>query len=118
MRANRLKTIRRKLTPTTCIFLGILLSGCAGNIPPAPPEERSAADPWEPLNRRIHNFNQGFDSITTKPLAKGYQRLFPEPMQRGIANFSNNLVTPLFIVNNLLQGKFKRKPQRNRPIPG
>jgi phospholipid-binding lipoprotein MlaA len=29
-------------------------------------------------------------------------------MQRGIANFSNNLLAPLHIINNLLQGKFQR----------
>lgn len=97
-----------RLPVIASILIQVMLVGCAGSIPPAPPEERSPADPWEPLNRRISNFNDGFDSISTKPLARGYQRLLPETMQRGIGNFSNNLVTPLYIANNLLQGKFKR----------
>ncbi len=35
--------------------------------------ERSAADPWEPLNRSIRMFNGGLDAVTLKPLAKGYR---------------------------------------------
>jgi len=85
-----------------------MLAGCAGSIPPAAKEDRDPADPWEPLNRRIHNFNQGVDKISFKPLAKGYQRILPEPMQRGVTNFSKNLLGPLYIINNFLQGKFRR----------
>jgi phospholipid-binding lipoprotein MlaA len=85
-----------------------MLVGCAGSIPPAAKEDRAPSDPWEPLNRRIHNFNQGVDKISLKPLAKGYQRILPERMQRGVNNFSKNLRGPLFIINNFLQGKFRR----------
>jgi phospholipid-binding lipoprotein MlaA len=85
-----------------------LLAACAGSIPAAPKEDRSPADPWEPLNRRIGNFNEAVDSVSFKPLAKGYQAVLPEPLQQGIGNFSNNLLGPLFIINNLLQGKFQR----------
>jgi phospholipid-binding lipoprotein MlaA len=88
------------------IFMSV--TGCAGSIPAAPKEERSPADPWEPLNRRISNFNEGLDKVTLKPLAKGYQAVLPEPMQRGVTNFSKNLFGPLYIINNLLQGKFRR----------
>ncbi len=97
-----------QLIAIVCAVVLTTLAGCAGTIPAAPKEERSPADPWEPLNRRISNFNDTVDSVTLKPLAKGYQAILPDPMQRGIANFSNNLLGPLYIVNNLLQGKFKR----------
>jgi phospholipid-binding lipoprotein MlaA len=89
------------------LFLTMMV-GCAGTIPPAAREDRAPADPWEPLNRRISNFNNGLDKVTMKPIAKGYQALLPDPMQQGITNFSNNLLGPLFIINNLLQGKFKK----------
>jgi phospholipid-binding lipoprotein MlaA len=82
-----------------------VLTACAGNIPAAPKEERAEYDPWEPLNRRIHNFNDGLDKVTLKPLAKGYQTIMPEFAERGVHNFSRNLVSPLFIINNFLQGK-------------
>lgn len=92
----------------TLLLAAILQSACATQQPAAAPEDRSPADPWEPLNRRIHAFNMNVDRFTFKPLARGYEALFPDPMRRGINNFSRNLVTPLFIINNLLQGKFDR----------
>ncbi len=92
-----------------CLILTILLvSGCATSIPAAPPEERAEYDPWEPLNRRISSFNDSVDRVTLKPLAKGYETIFPRFARTGINNFFNNLRTPLHIVNNLLQGKVIR----------
>lgn len=85
-----------------------LSSGCAGNIPAAPKDQRAASDPWEPLNRRIHNFNDGVDKVTLKPLAKGYQAVLPDFVERGVGNFSANLRGPSYIINNLLQGKVRR----------
>ena len=98
----------RLLRAALCMIIVTMFAGCAGNIPPAAKEDRAPSDPWEPLNRRIHNFNQGVDKISFKPLAKGYQRVLPETMQRGVNNFSRNLLGPLFIINNFLQGKFRR----------
>ena len=86
----------------------LIVSGCATTHPPAAKEDRSPADPWEPLNRHISAFNNNVDRITFKPLARGYVALFPDPMRRGINNFSKNLFGPLYIINNFLQGKFKR----------
>ena len=89
------------------LFVALALtSGCASQ-PAAPPEERSVADPWEPLNRQIHGFNSGLDNVTLKPLAKGYQAVVPQVIRTGIGNFSANLRTPLNMVNQLLQGKGK-----------
>jgi len=93
-----------------CLLLACtaVLAGCATSMPAAPKDERSPADPWEPMNRRIKAFNDTVDRYTFKPLAKGYQAIVPGKMQRGIHNFSTNLFAPLYIVNNLLQGKFRR----------
>lgn len=88
-----------------CICAVTMLAACAGNIPAAPKDQRAEYDPWEPLNRRIHNFNQGFDKVTFKPLAKGYQAIMPGFAEKGVHNFSVNLLGPLFMINNLLQGK-------------
>src|SRR5690606_1664964 len=63
------------------------------------------ADPWEPMNRRIHGFNSSLDKYTAKPIAEGYEKVIPEVMRKGVRNFSNNLRGPLHIINNLLQGK-------------
>jgi phospholipid-binding lipoprotein MlaA len=86
----------------------LVASGCATQHPPTPREDRSPADPWEPLNRRIHAFNNNVDKVSFKPLAKAYEAVLPMPVRQGIGNFSLNLLGPLFIVNNFLQGKFQR----------
>ncbi len=82
-----------------------IISGCATSIPAAPKEERADYDSWEPMNRRISAFNENVDRFTLKPLAKGYEAIFPSPIRRGINNFSRNLLIPLSIINNFLQGK-------------
>lgn len=102
------RTKHRLMQAALGLLVVTVIAGCAGNIPPASKENRAPSDPWEPLNRRMRNFNQGVDKISFKPLAKGYQRVIPETMQRGVNNFSRNLLGPLNIINNFLQGKFKR----------
>ena len=92
----------------TLLAAAWLLGGCASAMPPAAKEDRSSADPWEPLNRQISAFNETVDSVTFKPLAKGYEKVVPRFIRRGINNFSRNLLGPLNIINNLLQGKVQR----------
>jgi phospholipid-binding lipoprotein MlaA len=96
--------MRCSLTSSLIIITLFLASGCASN-PSAPKEERSPADPWEPLNRQIHGFNRGLDTVTLKPLAKGYAKIIPKFLRTGIRNFSSNLRTPLNAINSFLQGK-------------
>lgn len=95
------------------IVLTAVASGCASTPeekPPAAAAEqssaiRSPADPWEPLNRPIYAFNQTFDSLTYKPIAKVYEFVIPAIVRQGVTNFSRNLRTPLVMINNGLQGK-------------
>jgi phospholipid-binding lipoprotein MlaA len=68
-------------------------------------QERSPADPWEPMNRGTYAVNRGLDKVTLKPLSQGYKKITPNFVRRGISNFFANLRIPLTIVNNLLQGK-------------
>lgn len=93
-------------TLASIIIALLLTSGCASH-PSAPKEERSEADPWEPLNRQIHGFNTGLDKVTLKPLAKGYAIIIPKFLRTGIRNFSSNLRTPLNAINSFLQGKWE-----------
>ena len=98
--------MRFSFAVSSCLIAVLLVSGCALK-PAVPKEDRSPADPWEPLNRQIQGFNHGLDTVTFKPLAKGYQKVFPQWMRTGIRNFSFNLRAPLNAINNFLQGKGK-----------
>ena len=88
-----------------CASIVLLTGGCASSIKAAPPDQRSAADPWEPLNRNIDTFNTNVDKVTLKPLAKGYRKVLPNFARRGISNFFANLAVPGTALNNFLQGK-------------
>ncbi len=79
-------------------------SGCAT----VPPGDRVAHDPWEGLNRSMYALNDAVDSVTLKPVAKGYKKVIPEPIRDGVSNFARNLATPRNSVNNFLQGKPSR----------
>lgn len=82
----------------------IVTSGCS-SIPAAPREQRAESDPWEPMNRQIHGFNRGFDKVLLKPLARGYEFIFPQFFRTGVRNFSSNLRQPLNVIGSFLQGK-------------
>ncbi|MEE4637243.1 MAG: VacJ family lipoprotein, partial [Wenzhouxiangella sp.] len=83
--------------------VGLLLTGCATTA--SPPAERSAADPWEPMNRQIFAFNRAADRAVVRPVARGYQAVTPAPVRTGVTNFFDNLRSPVVILNLLLQGR-------------
>jgi len=62
-------------------------------------------DPWEGYNRRIHRFNNVVDRYVFRPLAVGYKRVVPDPVQAGISRFFSNLGVPGTAVNQILQGR-------------
>jgi phospholipid-binding lipoprotein MlaA len=72
---------------------------------PAPATMPSSYDPWEPLNRRVHAFNNAVDRRIATPLARAYVAVVPRPARLGVSNFFNNLGQPVSAVNALLQGK-------------
>jgi len=69
------------------------------------PGSRAVYDPWEPMNRAIFAFNEFADHWLVEPLATGWDTVVPEPVQRGIDHFFQNLSTPRRLANDLLQGK-------------
>jgi phospholipid-binding lipoprotein MlaA len=71
-------------------------------------EEMTIADPIEPVNRAIFQFNDKFYFWALKPAAKGYNAVVPEPARISVKNFFKNVEMPIRFVNSLLQGKFKR----------
>ena len=87
--------VRAKLALPLFMLLSLLLGGCASQ----------SIDPYESANRKVQSFNDGVDKYLLKPVAKGYQAILPDFVERGVANFFANLSDPFIAVNQLLQGK-------------
>ena len=86
----------------TCLLLlagSLAMTGCASS-PMANP-----ADPLEPFNRTMFEFNDALDRGIVKPVATGYREVVPELARKGVGNFFNNLRDVWSGVNNLLQLK-------------
>ena len=64
-------------------------------------------DPWEPFNEKMFAFNYNFDKYLLKPVAKGYNFVMPDELQRMIGNAFDNINPVPKWVNNLLQRNFK-----------
>ncbi|QGL80179.1 hypothetical protein GPNADHDJ_01123 [Stenotrophomonas maltophilia] len=62
-------------------------------------------DPWEGFNRKMHGFNNAADKVVLRPLAVGYKKITPEPVQAGVSRFFANLGMPVTVVNQALQGR-------------
>jgi len=106
------------------LIAGLALAGCAtsqeignsnipvqgkGGIPEDPVKEKgNPRDPLEPYNRSMYQFNEGVDKAILKPLAKTYNYLFPEPVQKIISNFFSNLGDIRTTFNDLLQLKLEQ----------
>ena len=84
-------------------ILGLLLSiaACSGVETKGVDNE----DPYENVNRKIYNFNDGLDRAVLKPVAEGYTNITPEPVRASISNFFDNITYLNVILNDLLQGK-------------
>lgn len=69
------------------------------------PTNQPANDPWERLNRKVFNFNQTLDRYALEPVARGYVKITPAPVQGGVSNFFSNLGELPNIANHLFQLK-------------
>ena len=72
----------------------------------AAPGEDFDEDPWEGFNEKMFWFNREVvDRFVLKPIATGWDFIFPDPVQRGFHNFFDNLAVVRRVVNNTLQLK-------------
>lgn len=65
-------------------------------------------DPLEKYNRAIFSFNLTLDRWLMKPVAKSYQWILPNPVERGVSNFFDNLGEVSNILNDVLQWKWRQ----------
>jgi len=92
----------------TIILAAAASAGLAACSAPTGPD--GINDPYEPMNRKVHEFNRGLDSNVVKPLSSG---LSSDDKTRGagsyaveaVGNFGSNLAEPGKALNHLLQGK-------------
>ena len=61
-------------------------------------------DPWEPYNRAVFSFNDGVDTVLFNPLTEAYRFIVPDAFRVAIVNVLNNLKSPVYLANELLQG--------------
>jgi len=94
--------MQKRLSLISLICLSLFLAGCAGTQSRNTDPEN---DPWEGYNRKVFAFNEGMDKVV-RPIAVGYDKIMPDPLQRGVGNFFRNLDAPVTYVNQVLQGKF------------
>jgi phospholipid-binding lipoprotein MlaA len=63
-------------------------------------------DPYEGYNRIMFDFNEHFDTLIAKPIARFYNAIMPRPLNEGVHNFFNNINTITTVANDLLQANF------------
>ncbi|WPL19526.1 putative phospholipid-binding lipoprotein MlaA precursor [Thiorhodovibrio winogradskyi] len=91
------------------VKLGVILAALAATgCATMPQEYGDPRDPWQPYNRAMFKFNTDFDNAFIKPTAQAYQKVTPEPVNRGVTNFFDNIADLTSAVNNLLQFKVSR----------
>ncbi|CAM3869887.1 VacJ family lipoprotein [Bordetella bronchialis] len=78
---------------------GAGLAGCATVQNPDP------RDPWEGFNRGVYTFNDKVDRAVLRPIAVGYTKVTPQPVQSCIHNIFNNVADIWAAANSMLQGR-------------
>lgn len=74
-----------------CGLVLLFLFGCAGGL--------------EGYNRGMYKVNKTVDKYTLKPIAQGYRAITPDPVEKGVNNFFNNVGEVGTMANSVLQGK-------------
>jgi phospholipid-binding lipoprotein MlaA len=69
------------------------------------------ADPIEPFNRAMYQFNDKLYFWILKPVSTGYSKVVPEVVRVSVKNFFTNLAFPIRFVSSLLQADVKGAAQ-------
>jgi len=88
-----------RLRLIACVVLVVFISGCATT------GTRDERDPLEGFNRSMYSFNQGIDKVLFDPVAKFYQAITPDFIEKGISNIFDNIDDISIIANDILQLK-------------
>ena len=91
-------------TLAAALALACTLPGCA-SLPPG--TTRDPRDHAERFNRSMYKFNTALDHAVLRPVARGYVKVTPRPVRRGISNFFSNLGYTKTIGNDIFQGQIR-----------
>ena len=110
------------IMPRLISLLAIMLLAACSSTPPAEPQVypepifeakrvvpadsidvTAVYDPWEPMNKRIYNFNYHFDQWVFLPVVRGWRAVVPSPARTGVHNFFENFRDVRSAANGLLQ---------------
>ena len=61
-------------------------------------------DPFENFNRKSYRFSESVDGNFLAPVAGGYARVTPDPLEKGISNVFKNFNNAPSAINGFLQG--------------
>ncbi len=67
------------------------------------PATVEANDPFKKVNEVSYKGNRVFDDLYVKPFATAYRTVFPRPVRKATGNFTDNLLMPMRIANEILQ---------------
>lgn len=67
------------------------------------PDENGILDPYEPVNRQVHEINKAIDTAFVRPLSLQTEALDPA-LTQPFVNFADNVGLPGAALNGLLQG--------------
>jgi phospholipid-binding lipoprotein MlaA len=82
------------------LLTGLFLTGCAST---KLNNEDGPYDPLEPMNRAVFDFNEMVDNNVFEPVAKGYKKIMPDPLELIVGNFFSNLNDVVVLTNSVLQ---------------
>ena len=66
------------------------------------PFEVNPEDPFEITNRHLYEINSGLDEAVLKPVAIGYTKVTPDPVEDCIGNIFSNIGEPLRMLSHML----------------
>lgn len=84
----------------TILVGSLFLTGCASTNSN---NQNGPYDPLEPMNRAIFNFNEKVYDNIIDPVARGYKKVTPDPIELVVGNFFSNLNDVVVITNSVLQ---------------
>ena len=94
-----------KTTGARYLLIAFGLLACLGGCASTESMVQEDRDPLEPYNRFMFRVNDTLDKAAIKPVAKGYQAVFPEFIRNRVTNFFSNLGDISVMVNDALQFK-------------